>query len=251
MMSPDKWASEWHSRKPQNVGDRIKQTLRRWALKDFNRMIGMLVDFGDKSEMDIIELGCAPGRILKELYLTRPTHNYFGIDYSRDGLEITKQFLEENGIKAELIHADIQTYIPDKTYDLVFSFGLIEHFSDPIDILNAHKKFVSTDGWVIASVPNLSNYFVNNALKRFRPVDLETHNLDIMSRDALKKNFINSGFRDIQVGGAVGPLLPTPKETPTLQSKAYKLFSYMWNGSIRIIPPSLTWYGYYWACGKP
>jgi SAM-dependent methyltransferase len=251
LMSPEKWASEWHSRRTRNKKDEIKQSLKRWALKDFNRMIGMLIDLGAKAKMDIIELGCAPGLILKELYLLRPGHNYFGVDYSLEGLAITRTFLKENGIKAELIHADIRTYVRDRTYDLVVSFGLIEHFDDPIEILEAHKKFVAEDGLVIATVPNYSNYYVKRALEKFRPITLQAVNLNIMSEDALRNAFFEAGFGNIQTGGAVGPLLPTPKETPSLESRIYKMFCYIWNGSIRFIPPSQTWHAYYWACGRP
>jgi SAM-dependent methyltransferase len=251
MMSPEKWASEWYSRRTRGVKDEIKQALKRWALKDFSRMIEMLIDSGPKTKMDVIELGCAPGLILKELYLLRPVHNYFGIDYSLDGLAITRKFLEENGIKAELIYADILTYVPDRTYDLVVSFGLVEHFDDPVKVLEAHKKFAAEDGLVMVSVPNYSHHCVRRALEKFRPVTLQTHNLNIMSEDALRKAFLEAGFGNIHAGGAVGPLLPTPKETPSLESRIYKIFSHIWNGGIRFIPPSQTWYGYYWAIGKP
>jgi 2-polyprenyl-3-methyl-5-hydroxy-6-metoxy-1,4-benzoquinol methylase len=251
MMTPEQWAAEWHSRKIQTTKDTIKESLRQWAMRDFDRMLAMLLDSGGKKKMDVIELGCAPGIILKSLYLSRPIHTYFGIEYSLEGLAITRQFLTENKIEARLIHGDIRTYVPERTYDMVISFGLIEHFSHPVEILKAHKKFVNTDGVVIVSVPNLSNYYVQKALEKFRPVDLKTHNLDMMSEDALKKAFLEAGFQGIQTGGGVGPLLPTPRETPTLESKIYKYFSYIWNGSIRFIPPSKTWYGYYWAWGRP
>jgi 2-polyprenyl-3-methyl-5-hydroxy-6-metoxy-1,4-benzoquinol methylase len=219
-------------------------------MNDFGRMLGMLIDFGAKTGMDIIELGCAPGRMLRELFLMRPDHNYFGIDYSADGLAITKQFLKESRIDAELIYGDIRTYIPDRTYDMVVSFGLVEHFDDPSEILEAHKKFAHKNGWVIASVPNLANRYVKKALEKFRPADLRTHNLNIMSQESLMRAFSEIGLKNIQTGGAVGPLLPTPTETPTLTSEAYRYFSYIWNGSIRFIPPSLTWNAYYWAAGQ-
>jgi SAM-dependent methyltransferase len=251
LMSPEKWTTEWYSRRIRNRKDKIKQALKRWALKDFNRMIGMLIDLGAKPKMDIVELGCAPGLILKELCLSRPHHNYFGVDYSLEGLTITRTFLKENEIDAELIHADIRTYEPDRTYDLVVSFGLIEHFDNPIEILEAHKKFVAKDGLVIATVPNYSNYYVKRALEKFRPITLKDHNLSIMSEEALRSAFFEAGFGNIKAGGAVGPLLPTPRETPSLESKIYKVFSHIWNGSIRFIPPSLTWHAYYWACGRP
>ncbi len=250
-MSPDKWAMEWSSRESKNLRANKKQALKRWALKDLNLMLEMLLDFGVKPKMDIIELGCAPGLVLKELYQSRPNHQFFGIDYSIEGLNITKQFLKQNNIEAELIYGDIRTYIPDRTYDLVVSFGLIEHFDNPSKILEFHKKFCSQDGLVIATVPNYSNGHVKKALEKFRPITLQTHNLNIMSKEALVQAFSEAGFKDIQAGGAVGPLLPTPKETPTLQSKAYKLFSNIWNGSIRLIPPSITWNAYYWAIGHP
>lgn len=251
MMSPAQWTSEWHSRRLLNKRDQIKRRLRQWALRDFSRMLGMLVDLGAKPKMDIVELGCAPGLILNELCLLRPAHNYTGIDYSPDGLAIADQLLRENKMEATLIHADIRTHEPVRKYDMVLSFGLIEHFNDPCEMLEIHKKFAARDGLVVASVPNLSNHYVKAALERFRPVDLETHNLDIMSEDALREAFVKSGFGDVRVGSAVGPLLPTPEGTRTLASRAYRVFSYAWNGSIRFIPPRRTWYGHYWGCGRP
>jgi 2-polyprenyl-3-methyl-5-hydroxy-6-metoxy-1,4-benzoquinol methylase len=251
LMSSKNWNLLWRFRNNRDLKSRIKKSLREWALKDVNKMLGAFMDAVDKPILDVIELGCAPGLVLRELNKARPDHNLHGVDYSDEGLAIAKKFLEEKGVEANLIKADILTYTPSRTYDLVISGGLIEHYSDPVEILRAHKKFAGHDGLIVAIVPNLSNFFVKKALENFRPNDLQTHNLDIMNKDALFKLFSESGLSDIKTGGSVGPLLPTPYETPTIKSKAYKYFSYLWNYCIRFIPTSLTWHGYYWAQGRP
>lgn len=251
MMDPEQWADVWHSRRQRKKLDRIQHTLRQWALKDETRMLDMFMSWSDKSSMDIIELGCAPGLMLKTLYRLRPCHRFFGIDYSQKALDLTHEYLSQNHIEAGLIYGDIRIYRPEKTYDLVCSFGLIEHFDDPVEIVRAHKKFVAKDGRIVVTVPNLANRYVKRALEKFRPIDLQTHNLKIMDPVALFNAFAESGLKNIRVGGAVGPLLPTPKTTPTLESKLYKIFSCMWDGSLRFLPPQWTWYGYYWATGQP
>jgi trans-aconitate methyltransferase len=213
-------------------------------------MVGKLIDQGPKPVQNIIELGCAPGLMLQALYRLRPKHQYFGIDYSIEGLAIAQHVLNANAIKPNLIHADIQTYVPEKKFDMVISFGLVEHFADPVEIISAHRKFADKNGCVVVVIPNLSNRYVKKALEKFRPIDLQTHNLNIMSENALTNALIDSGLRDIQVGGVLGPWLPTPKETPTLLAKTYHVFSHIWDGCIRFVPPRWTWYGYYWAIGK-
>ena len=79
------------------------------------------------------------------------------------------------------------------------------------------------------------------------------HSQDVkrLPEDQVERDRQIQYFREVQVGSAVGPVLPIPKETPTLEAKLYRVFGSCWNVSIRVIPPSKTWHGHYWAKGRP
>jgi 2-polyprenyl-3-methyl-5-hydroxy-6-metoxy-1,4-benzoquinol methylase len=61
------------------------------------------------------------------------------------------------GSKGSFVLGDVITYSADRAnterFDLVFSFGLIEHFPDKRDILDAHIELAKPGGIVLLYVP--------------------------------------------------------------------------------------------------
>ncbi len=103
-----------------------------------------------------------------------------GIDYS-DEIRHVASTLNESGIKSfELFHCDFFHFDPETKYDIVFSAGFVEHFSDPNEVFQKHVDLVKDDGWLVISLPNFQY-----AQKLLRVVlgmknDLSSHNLDVM-----------------------------------------------------------------------
>lgn len=63
--------------------------------------------------------------------------------------------------------------------DVVLSAGLIEHFSNPADIINKHFDFLNDRGYAIIGVPNFLG--LNGLLQRLMDNSLyRAHNLDAM-----------------------------------------------------------------------
>ncbi|MGR3173289.1 MAG: class I SAM-dependent methyltransferase [Candidatus Scalindua sp.] len=114
------------------------------------------------------EVGCYPGNNL--LYFARE----FG--YSVSGIDITpriyskmQKYFEANGVKPdELICDDYLTYQSSKTYDLVCSFGFVEHFRNFEEIISRHIKMVTPGGILIITCPNLAGlqYFLHLLIDR-------------------------------------------------------------------------------------
>ncbi|MBN8521969.1 MAG: class I SAM-dependent methyltransferase [Alphaproteobacteria bacterium] len=81
-----------------------------------------------------------------------------GIDYSRIGCLRTRAMWEEMGLKGTVHEADI--FNPPETlqgaYDLVTSFGVMEHFSDTSAALSQAGMFLKPGGLILTSIPNLS-----------------------------------------------------------------------------------------------
>lgn len=133
-----------------------------------------------------IEIGCIPG-----LYLAYVCKNfgYFpeGIDYVEDAEKITGQTLRNFGLNKYRIYTkDFLKWKPPKKYDLVLSFGFIEHFLNPDEIINKHINLLKKGGKIILEVPNFGN-----GQKWLRcHLDLENlarHNTQVMSIPYFKR----------------------------------------------------------------
>jgi 2-polyprenyl-3-methyl-5-hydroxy-6-metoxy-1,4-benzoquinol methylase len=104
-----------------------------------------------------------------------------GLDYSEIGCEIARENLKILGIDyKEIICQDIFNWNSSEKYDIIFSYGVIEHFEDPGEILKICSKHLNKDGVIISLVPNLnglngilSKIFVNKIFKMHKVISKE------------------------------------------------------------------------------
>jgi SAM-dependent methyltransferase len=127
----------------------------------------------EKGIKTAIELGGFPGYyavyLKKYQQLTTTLFDY----YVHEGLIselLTKNGLQQGDIK--IIEADLFTYTPAEKYDLVLSFGLIEHFSDTKAIIETHLQFLKPGGVLFITLPNFTG--VNGWVQR--KFDLDNYN---------------------------------------------------------------------------
>lgn len=122
------------------------------------------------------------------------------LDYIVDNSIVEKLF-EKNELKnsdVKIIEADIFSYEPKDLYDLVCSFGLIEHFTDLQTILACHLKFMKPNAVLLITLPNFVG--VNGWLQYlFDPENLAIHNLKIMDINLLKSALNDLGMKNIEV----------------------------------------------------
>jgi 2-polyprenyl-3-methyl-5-hydroxy-6-metoxy-1,4-benzoquinol methylase len=71
------------------------------------------------------------------------------------------------------------------SFDLVYSLGVIEHFNDPLPVVEIHTQLLKPGGVALITIPNYSGLY-GWLLQRFAPESLAIHNMDIMSPVALK-----------------------------------------------------------------
>ena len=132
----------------------------------------------------MLEIGCAPGKILAYAQLklrARAT----GLEYSKPGVELTRDIHRYLGVDSRIVQGNLfDEPLEGETFDLVYSNGLIEHFSDPVPALRAHTELVRPGGRLLVTVPNYTGIY-RWLQARFDPENLAIHNLDIMSPEAL------------------------------------------------------------------
>jgi SAM-dependent methyltransferase len=101
-----------------------------------------------------------------------------GIEYSEKGATLSQDNLDALSVNGRIHHADFFTIDP-ATYDLVVSFGFIEHFDDLESVFARHLDFVGPGGRLVVGVPNFAG--LNRMLQRWAdPAYLELHNLRAM-----------------------------------------------------------------------
>lgn len=189
LSSREDWEKHW------NNHELIRIISERFSWHDQLKRVAREIGGGRAA----IELGGFPGNF--SVYLKKYCNlNVTLIDYIVDPNVVEKLF-EINGLKfrdVNLIEADVFSYDPERKYDLVCSFGLIEHFVDLEKILQCHLKFMNLDGILLITLPNFTG--VNGFLQYlFDRENLAIHNLKIMDIKLLKSVLIKLGLKKIDV----------------------------------------------------
>ncbi|MFQ6048763.1 MAG: class I SAM-dependent methyltransferase [Phycisphaerae bacterium] len=145
-----------------------------------------------------LELGCVPGRFL--VYLHREFgYRPAGLDYSgRIGL--AEATLRRAGIEHFELHAcDLFEFRPAQAYDVVCSFGLVEHFRDSQAVVRRHVELVRPGGYVVIEVPNFTHvqYFLRQLLE---PVSLRRHQREVMNPAVLGGQLRRCGTKLLYAG---------------------------------------------------
>ena len=156
----------------------IKRDTTKFVTRE---MIGIFDRYlPQKDGLRILEIGGAPGRWLA--YFRKHFHyDIHGIDYSRTGCAKMKENFDLLNVPATIYRFNILT---DDTsslplFDIVYSFGLIEHFGDLSQLLEKHLKMLKEEGILMIGVPNFSG-IAKLILQKTSPGILATHNLGAM-----------------------------------------------------------------------
>ncbi|MCZ6772525.1 MAG: class I SAM-dependent methyltransferase [Proteobacteria bacterium] len=117
----------------------------------------------------LIELGCGRS-VWLPYFATSYGLSVSGVDYSESGCNQARALLARDGIQGDIRHGDIFSPTADmlNCYDLVTSFGLVEHFSDTVDCLRHCAAFAKPGGLIITIIPNMfgSNGLLTRLINR-------------------------------------------------------------------------------------
>jgi SAM-dependent methyltransferase len=108
---------------------------------------------------DAFEVGCAPGKWLAFLAKNFDM-NVNGIEYSKAGMQATRRNFEILNLPIDtILSGDFFVIKPEPRFDLVMSFGFIEHFEDPDAVVARHAEWLKPGGMLIIGVPNFNGIY--------------------------------------------------------------------------------------------
>lgn len=140
-----------------------------------------------------LEIGCYPGDYL--LYLCKTfSYEANGIDTAPGVATELSEHFRCNGVKVgHFGQADFNEFAPAQLYDIVCSFGFIEHFHNFREVIRRHTKLVAPGGTLVISAPNFR--YIQFVLHRiFDSENLSRHVLPAMDLSIWKEELLRCGM---------------------------------------------------------
>ena len=144
-------------------------------------VVGLLYQYLNKTTTKtVFEIGCFPGRYLQ--VFGELGYEIYGVDTTPKTITELPFFLESKGYKiGHLSCKSIFDYQSVKKYDVVCSFGFIEHFDNWQQVIDLHLHHLKPGGILIITVPNFSGFFQHLFHYLFDLENLRRHNLRAMN----------------------------------------------------------------------
>ncbi|MFA6094596.1 MAG: class I SAM-dependent methyltransferase [Candidatus Paceibacterota bacterium] len=159
----------------------------------------LISNFFSNKHGECFEVGCYPGKHLAVFGELGFTLN--GIDMYPETKDKLPQWLKSfNYSTGIFLCDDFLKYQSDKQYDVVCSFGFIEHFTDWKNILQKHASLVKEGGYIVVTAPNFNNFFQRTLRHFLDKQTAETHNISSIQPKQWESFLLKNGFEKIYQG---------------------------------------------------
>lgn len=106
----------------------------------------------------ILEIGAGDSMWLPYLAKIFPSSQFVGVDYSEGGCALLSERARKEGLNIEVVYEDmfVEKSCLHGTFDVVISFGVVEHFDNLGHVLSAKKRYLKHDGIMFTMIPNMA-----------------------------------------------------------------------------------------------
>ena len=142
-----------------------------------------------------LEIGSFPGSYIP--VIGRKGYQLNGIDFNKRNSDELPKWLSSLGFSVgEFCSGDFFDFIKthESKYDLVCSFGFIEHFENYKEVIQSHIELVKPSGKIIITTPNFRGWMQYLPHKFFDHANLEKHNLKSMNPLEWRRILESNGF---------------------------------------------------------
>lgn len=198
LSSVEHWESEWKGRRVRPF------TTASYYDRRVHQIFAQALHPGDR----IVEIGCGSSRWLR--YFDEHWHaEVWGIDYSPSGHQQAQAQMDSEEKKRRILSGDFfaENALPRGYFDVVYSWGFVEHFSDVPFVLRRCAGLLRPGGRIITVIPNFAGWY--GPLQKTLGRDIfDMHH--IMDAELLHRYHLDAGLEPVLTAryqGCFAPLL--------------------------------------------
>ena len=173
----------WNARRSGGL-KKLESVYRKLALRDH---VAFITKAAGNRSVDVLDVGCGSGTLLGLL-----KHRGFrvtGLDFSAEAAAIAKA---ENGVDVAVGSLE-EAHFPAESFDVVTLFHVMEHVTNPRQVLAEVSRVLKPNGVAILQVPNIESWQFKIFGARWYGLDIPRHVIDY-SRNSMLKLLADSGF---------------------------------------------------------
>jgi 2-polyprenyl-6-hydroxyphenyl methylase/3-demethylubiquinone-9 3-methyltransferase len=159
-----------------------------------------------KTNTTMLDIGCGAGIATNKLHTYFPSADIYGLDASKNAIQLAKQYAQLYATGAQFIHQSALSPI-EKKFDVILCFELIEHLDSPEALIDNCCRSLNKNGiFVLSTLDRSMISFIQNILlaedlldiiepgthdfnQFLRPSEINTlvskHNLNLFSMSGL------------------------------------------------------------------
>jgi O-antigen biosynthesis protein len=167
----------------------------RIDLENTNTSHALIVEFVGRGKR-VLDVGCAAGELAR--VLVERGCAVTGIEIDPEAAHQAQEHCERV-VVGDVEELDLSELLGDEAFDVIVFGDTLEHLKDPLRTLDRLKPFLRSEGYVVASIPNVAHGSVRLALIqgkfRYSPLGLldNTH-LRFFTRASVEQLFEDAGF---------------------------------------------------------
>ncbi len=167
-----------------------------------------LIDLIQESPEQILEIGCSSGATGMAIKQKFPDVKYIGMDSNKELAEIAQTRLDRV-IVSDIDKVQLDTFgIKKECIDLIICADVLEHLYDPWKILFDLRDYLTPDGKILTSIPNVQ--YINNIINLLHGVWkydengglLDASHIRFFTMNEIVKMFNGTGYNIMHVSGA-------------------------------------------------
>ena len=151
------WENNWAMENIPKAINPHKRGLRNYNRRRFHEFFYKIFSGMKTDGSKLLEIGCARSRWLP--YFSKEFgFDISGIDYSETGCRQAQKILDNEDVNGKILCADF--FSPPESmlenFDIVVSFGVVEHFEETAKCISEFSKFLKPGGILITQIPNMT-----------------------------------------------------------------------------------------------
>lgn len=153
----------------------------------------------------ILQVGCGCGATLLEIKNRFTNSELYGVEVNKDAAIIAKQYFE---VSTQNIERD-ELRFEKNFFDYIIFAEEIAHLYNPKKVLENMREYLKSDGYIIASIPNVMNYkilrsLINGSWNYTKEGIMAVENIRYFTKGDIINILHNSSYDSIFIQGVKG-----------------------------------------------